>query len=258
MERFQSWIEADDHKAQKTDHDPLVVVTHVRSLTELPRITIQRQAGAWVHDFSDYRTHAREEMLSLLPDDCTSLLDVGGGNGAFLQAAKKRLPLCRTVLVESSPLACSEAVGNVDRVLQGDFLDVRLDDEQFAGIAFLDVLEHTLEPLAMLMKAKQLLQPGGFVIASIPNVAHWSVIADLIEGRWDYAPAGIHCVTHLRFFTRHSIADLLQEAGFAIERWQAALLPPPPWFDVGALRPHLEVDDNSLGTIAWHVLARLG
>jgi 2-polyprenyl-3-methyl-5-hydroxy-6-metoxy-1,4-benzoquinol methylase len=197
-------------------------------------------------------------MLSLLPDDCTSLLDVGGGNGAFLQAARKRLPLCRTVLVESSPLACSEAAGNVDRVLQGNFLEVRLDDERFSGIAFLDVLEHALEPLAMLMKAKQLLQPGGFVIASIPNVAHWSVIADLIEGRWDYAPAGIHCVTHLRFFTRHSIVDLFQEAGFALERCQAALLPPPPWFDVGALRPHLEVDDNSLGTVAWHVLARLG
>ena len=257
MERFQSWIEANDHQAKKTDHNPLVVVTHVGSLTELPRITIQRQAGAWVHDFSDYRTHARQEMLSLLPDDCTSLLDVGGGNGAFLQAAKKRFPLCRTVLVESSPLACSEAAGKVDRVLQGDFLEVRLDDERFSGIAFLDVLEHALEPLAMLMKAKQLLQPGGFVIASIPNVAHWSVIADLIEGRWDYAPAGIHCVTHLRFFTRHSIIELFHDAGFVIERWGASRLLPPPWFNLSPMATALQIDEESLSVVAWHCLARL-
>ena len=45
----------------------------------------------------------------------------------------------------------------------------------------------------------QVLPPGGVVVLSVPNVGHWSVVADLLAGRWDYLPAGLVCVTHLRF-----------------------------------------------------------
>ncbi|MCX7897484.1 MAG: class I SAM-dependent methyltransferase [Rhodocyclaceae bacterium] len=211
--------------------------------------------NAFYHDFSGYRHHRREEMLALLPSDCGSLLDVGGGAGGFLSAVKERWPACRTALVEMSATACELAKRWADKVWQGDFLALAMS-ERFSCITFLDVLEHIAQPQLMLEKARTLLAADGCIVASIPNIGHWSVIADLIEGRWDYAPAGIQCITHLRFFTRHGVATLFQEAGFQIEAWQAATLPPPPWFNLEAMRPALSCDDESLATVAWHCRAR--
>lgn len=210
---------------------------------------------AYYHDFSGYRAHRREEMLDLLPSPCPSLLDVGGGAGGFLAAVRQRLPHCRTALVELSPAACDLAQGLAERIWQGDFTTVEFD-ERFACITFLDVLEHSIEPRRMLEKARELLAADGCVVASIPNVGHWSVVADLLEGRWDYAPAGILCITHLRFFTRAGIEALFAEAGYTIERWARAWLPPPAWFNVEPLRSNLAIDEVSLGTVAWHCRAR--
>ena len=48
-------------------------------------------------------------------------------------------------------------------------------------------------------------------IFSIPNVGHYSIVEDLIAGRWDYLPIGLLCYTHFRFFTRHTLADWATE-----------------------------------------------
>lgn len=233
-----------------------VCLGRVRDLAALrPGVALMFAGDAYYHDFSGYRTHRREEMLELLPPHCSSLLDVGGGAGGFLAAARQHLPHCRTALVELSPAACDLARGLADRIWQGDFTTLAID-AHFDCITFLDVLEHSAEPQRMLERARELLAPGGCVVASIPNVGHWSVVADLLEGRWDYAPSGILCVTHLRFFTRTSIETLFAEAGYAIEQWTAAQVPPPPWFAVDALRANLSIDEASLSTLAWHCRAR--
>ncbi len=255
FERFAAACRASaDRTSSGSGHPPLAMLASLAALADGRWRDAPRIADAWVHDFSGYRTHRREEMLALMPDGCTSILDVGGGSGCFLQAVGERRPGCRTVLIELSPRACSLAQGKVARVRQGDFLSLEID-EVFDCITFLDVLEHVVDPQAMLEKARSLLSSSGRVIASIPNVGHWSVIADLLEGRWDYAPAGIHCITHLRFFTKKGIAEFFEEAGFVIERWEAACLPPPPWFTPPPAAP-LDIDHESLATVAWHCLAR--
>lgn len=256
MERFVDRRRAyPEATAVGADAEPVILLATLGALAGGSWQKARRVPGAWVHDFSGYRALERAEMLALLPFDCPSLLDVGGGEGGFLRRAKERFPGCRTALVETSAQACRIAAAHVDRVWQGDFLALEID-ERFAGIAFLDVLEHAAWPERLLAKARQLMLPEGFVLASIPNVGHWSVVADLLEGRWDYAPAGIHCITHLRFFTKQGIEELFAEAGFAIETWQAASAPPPPWFEVSGMRDSLSIDAESLATVAWHCRAR--
>ncbi len=211
-------------------------------------------AGAFAHDFSGYQQGRREEVMPLVPRSAHSFLDVGGGQGGFLRALKSSRP-CETHLAEFSAAACSLARGHVDRVWQGDFLNAAFD-RSFDCISFLDVLEHTTEPLKWLGRAHTLLAPGGSVIASIPNVAHWFVIADLLEGRWDYAPVGIHCITHLRFFTRHGIEQLFEQAGMVIEETQSTRVHAPDWFHVSMPNSDLRVDDDSWNTYAYIVRAR--
>jgi 2-polyprenyl-3-methyl-5-hydroxy-6-metoxy-1,4-benzoquinol methylase len=142
----------------------------------------------------------------------------------------------------------------VDCVWQGDFLAQPID-ARFDCVTFLDVIEHAAVPLPWLERARSLLNPGGCIVASIPNVGHWSVVADLLEGRWDYAPVGIHCITHLRFYTRHGIEALMNEAGLRITQMKATQVPMPAWMDGVTHLPGLRVDQTSLDAYNWLLCA---
>lgn len=181
-----------------------------------------RVVGAWAHDASGYFGGERREVLPLLPSGMTYLLDVGGGEGGFLCAAKAAHPEVFTQLVELTPAAAALArtKPEVDAVWQGSFYDW-IPTDRCDCISFLDVIEHLVDPERALLHARGLLAQGGSVVLSIPNVGHWSVVADLLEGRWDWAPAGIHCYTHVRFFTRRTIEDMLQRCGYVVDAWQA-------------------------------------
>jgi hypothetical protein len=80
-----------------------------------------------------------------------------------------------------------------------------------------DVLEHLVDPEAVLGHLVRYLAHDGAVIASIPNVRHESVALPLlVDGLWSYADAGILDRTHLRFFTLPSMVSLLAEAGLML------------------------------------------
>ena len=99
---------------------------------------------------------------------------------------------------------------------------------EFDVAIYADVLEHLVDPLAELIKVRPFLKPGGVVVISVPNVAHWSVRADLLFGRFRYAEVGIMDATHLRWFTEETLRQLLDQAGveiLSIERSAGVTLP---------------------------------
>jgi O-antigen biosynthesis protein len=89
-------------------------------------------------------------------------------------------------------------------------------EEQFDVIVFGDVLEHLTDPIGVLRQSKNFLIDGGIVVASIPNIAHFSIRAMMLEGRWEYSDLGILDRTHLKFFTRDSLIDLFSESGYKV------------------------------------------
>jgi hypothetical protein len=85
-------------------------------------------------------------------------------------------------------------------------------------MTFADVLEHLVEPAAVLRHLRRWLSDSGRILISIPNIRHESVVLPLlVEGRWEYADSGILDRTHLRFFTRDGVLKLLVDAGFELE-----------------------------------------
>ena len=83
----------------------------------------------------------------------------------------------------------------------------------YDAILFLDVLEHLRDPDGVLRAARDWLRPGGRVLCSLPNVAHWRVRLALARGRFDYTENGLMDATHLRWFTRRTARELLTRAG---------------------------------------------
>ncbi len=83
-------------------------------------------------------------------------------------------------------------------------------------IFFGDVIEHLKEPSAALEKASKLLNEGGLIFVSTPNVAHISVRLEILAGGFEYEPMGILDNTHLKYFTRKSLSKVVDDAGLTI------------------------------------------
>lgn len=65
--------------------------------------------------------------------------------------------------------------------------------------------------------SRALLNDDGYVVVSLPNVAHWEVQFALLQGRFEYTREGLLDDSHLRFFTYDTALKLIREAGFEIE-----------------------------------------
>ena len=92
-------------------------------------------------------------------------------------------------------------------------------------IIMADVLEHLVSPWSALRACHALLKPGGCVLVSLPNVAHFSMRLRLMFGQFEYTDhGGLRDRGHLRFFTYHSARQLFAQAGYRVDgqhyRWR--------------------------------------
>ncbi len=88
-----------------------------------------------------------------------------------------------------------------------------------------DILEHVRDPERLMREARELLAPGGVLIASVPNFGHWYARTRTALGRFDYDQRGLLDNGHVRFFTRRGLMRRLHDAGFAVIRQEATGLP---------------------------------
>jgi SAM-dependent methyltransferase len=134
----------------------------------------------------------------------------------------------KLVAVEVDRRAHEALSANYDIVI-GDIgeLSAQYADELFDFIVVLDLLEHLAKPLEYLKELQRLLTPGGRILISVPNVAHWSVRFPLFFwGSFEYRSLGIMDGTHLHFFSRRGLLKLISQVpGFQIEEISASIEP---------------------------------
>lgn len=119
-------------------------------------------------------------------------------------------PWCRTMLV-----------GNLDALSLHDLLP----HADYDVILIADVLEHLRDPETLLNRLAHLLKPAGRCLISVPNIAYGGLIAGLLQGNFDYRAEGLLDSTHVRFFTRRSLARTLEATGWHPWAWEAVTLP---------------------------------
>jgi methionine biosynthesis protein MetW len=153
-----------------------------------------------------------DHALRLLPPG-GRVLDVGCASGGLLALLRPRAG--HLAGLELSPTAAEAAAQVGDHVICGALEDPQLafDAGSFDLVVLADVLEHLADPAAGLARAIAWCRPGGAVLVSVPNVAHWLARLTLLRGRWPQRDSGTFDAGHLRWFTRDSLRVLLTGAG---------------------------------------------
>jgi 2-polyprenyl-3-methyl-5-hydroxy-6-metoxy-1,4-benzoquinol methylase len=156
------------------------------------------------------------------------LLDVGAADGLL----SRQLTACgwRVTAIEGDPALAQVGARYCERMITLNLdREIPVGEGPFDVIVYGDVLEHLVDPLRVLVELDRGLGPGGFVIISVPNIAHLWIRLLLLVGRFDYLDRGILDHSHLRFFTERSMRAMLADAGLSIERFTAT---PAPLFQI--------------------------
>lgn len=177
--------------------------------------------SAGSHSADQYFQLDRGDVAALVPKDCRTILEIGSGFGSLGRALIAR-QACAIDGIEINPAAAVHLEGVYRRFWIGDVERVELEGavSGYDCLLFPDVLEHLVDPWAMLDRFCNMLRPGGIVVASIPNVRNLALLYRLIVlGTWEYEASGLLDRGHLRFFTRKSIDGMFARSGLEIELW---------------------------------------
>jgi 2-polyprenyl-3-methyl-5-hydroxy-6-metoxy-1,4-benzoquinol methylase len=166
-----------------------------------------------------YYANTRPDIVEALPQPLGSVLDVGCGEGA-LAPGLRASGATRLTGIEVVPQAAEAARADYDEVFAGAVEDALSELRgPFDTVLCLDVLEHLVGPGSVLRALRERVAPGAWLQVSIPNARHLSLVRDLVlRGTFGYTEWGHRDNTHLRWFTRRDMVDLLGETGWAVER----------------------------------------
>ena len=160
----------------------------------------------------------RPEVTAVVPASARRVLDVGCSTGVMGGALREGGHVVTGI--ELDPELAAVARQRLDTVVEADVerlaQDGGLGGEEFDCVVLADVLEHLRDPWSVVRWAAERVAPGGSVVLSVPNVRHAKTIWALARARWPYDPVGIFDRTHLRFFARHNLEDLVAGTGFDI------------------------------------------
>lgn len=167
----------------------------------------------------DYFTFEREQLVHHVPPDARRVLDLSAGAGDRGAAVKQRTG-AYVVGIEPGSAMAEAARNHLDEVWQIDLNDAetlttQASPEPFDVILVAGVLERLVDPEGTVRSLVGLLTDDGVLIATVPNVKHWSVILPLlIDDRFEYSPTGPIRPSSLRFYTMIEAAALLRRNGF--------------------------------------------
>jgi SAM-dependent methyltransferase len=149
--------------------------------------------------------HHLERIESFTPRG--SLLDVGCGEGYFLQEARARgwRSLCGLDVSEAAVRLTSRSINAV----QASLAAAPFPDRTFDVVTMFDSVEHVMTPMADLSEAARILKPGGVIYLVTPDAG--GLPARLMGAGWFQLKPG----EHFTLFSRKSLTRALTDAGFS-------------------------------------------
>lgn len=167
---------------------------------------------------SDERT-SLSVLVSLIHQGAT-VLDLGTGSGALGKYLQETLG-CTVDGLTYNDAEADVARPHYRRVEVANLENCVLADifpgERYDYVVCADVLEHLSRPERIVEACRDILAPSGKLLISVPNAGYSGLIGELLQGDFTYREEGLLDRTHLRFFTRRSLARFLGELNWSLE-----------------------------------------
>ena len=148
-----------------------------------------------------------------------NLLDVGCGEGKFLSKAQEKG-------VKASGIELNREAAQIARskglCIHEDLLDRHEPEKQYDVITSFQVLEHVVDPLALIARCVRLLRPGGTLIVGVPN--NDSFLRFAAENWLNNPPH------HMGLWNRASLTALAQIANLDIKAFEIEPLAETDWY----------------------------
>lgn len=136
------------------------------------------------------------------------VLDVGCGIGLFLSKLNS-MGLNNIEGIDFSEVAVKSVQSKGIGCCRGTFIDIQKEERYYDVIVMNNYLEHTLNPLEELKKARVLLKDAGVLLGELPN---FDSCDRLLFGRYW---GGNHVPRHTFQFNADNLTNLLKRAGFS-------------------------------------------
>lgn len=178
------------------------------------------------------------------------LLDIGCATGFFLALARdKGWEVLGTEVSQYSARYAQEKLGLDVRL--GPLKTLDFGPASFDVVTMWDVIEHVTDPLAELQEIRRILRVGGLLSIITPDAG--SLVARLLGKRWEEFR---RVREHVYFFSRRTIAQMLQEAGFDVLKFESA----GKAFYLGPAMERLKYYtwDSALTSVATRAVYQLG
>jgi 2-polyprenyl-3-methyl-5-hydroxy-6-metoxy-1,4-benzoquinol methylase len=200
---------------------------HKSAASVPPKPALAAEGAARYEQPVDLTSDSSQARVVRLVGQNKDVLELGCSTGYMSRVLRERG--CRVVAVEQDAGAAERAQCFCEHVIVGDLEQLDLGDAlgkaRFDVIVAADVLEHLKDPVRLLRALRGFLKDDGWLVASLPNVAHGSVRLALLGGEFAYRPMGLLDRTHLRFFTRDTLQGLFNDAGFIIGHLERREMP---------------------------------
>lgn len=146
------------------------------------------------------------------------VLDLGAGNGAL--CSQLALSGYETVGVECDEGGVEIARRSYPNIrfyrfgVQDDPAELMKDEKPFDAVVSTEVIEHLFSPHLLPKYASGTLKEGGYLVISTPYHGYWKNLALSIANAWDKHHAPLWHGGHIKFWSRHTLTQLLVENGF--------------------------------------------
>lgn len=143
------------------------------------------------------------------------VLDVGAATGQLGRLFGRDLEVDA---IEPDAVSAECARPFYRRVFGASVEAAELPAHHYRVLICADILEHTVDPAAVLRKLAEASTSDARFVISVPNIAHIAARAIILTGHFPQHDRGIFDRSHLHFFTRETLLALVRDAGLRVER----------------------------------------
>ena len=159
------------------------------------------------------------DLLPLVPLSAHTILDAACGDGGLAAAYRPLNPRARLLGIDRDPAAVALAVRHMDQVATADLATDPLPFDLPDGldcIVYDGLLQHLRDPWNLLHRHAEMLNPDGMMLISVPNIAYWRHIEQILRGAGPDLDADDHAGERPHRFSLEGLRQAFVRLGLTV------------------------------------------